>query len=127
MRIILSILFCFSLATMGNTQNTANLESAFANGNASQISSYFSSEVEISINREHKKWDQQGGKTHLQSFFSQHRPTAFTNVHKGASGRDATGYLTGDLQTQSGKFRVFVYFEEVNGARKIKEIRMDKI
>ena len=120
---ILMILFVVFTAT---AQPVSEIKTAFSTGNASQIGTYFNPEVEISINRDQSSLEKQQAVAKMRTFFSKHQPSTFSNVHEGASRSGGTGYLTGDLMTQSGKFRVFVYFEGEGNNSKIKEIRIDQ-
>jgi hypothetical protein len=121
---LLMIIFVIFTAS---AQPVSQVKAAFSSGDAAKIGGYFKAEVEISINRDHSALSKQEAIAKLRSFFSKNRAKDFTHVHEGSSrSSSGTGYLTGDLITASGKFRVFVYFEGQAKGTKIKEIRIDQ-
>lgn len=126
----LSTILTFSILFLSLTisaQSVEQVKTAFASGNVTLLSGYFGEEVEISMNRKQDVLSGEEAKTEMKSFFAKHPPVSFSNVHKGASGKNGTGYFTGDLQTSKGVFRVFVYFEKADQNMWIKEIRIDQM
>lgn len=126
----LPAILAFSILLLSFTisaQSVEQVKSAFASGNVALLSGYFGGEVEISVNRKQNVLSSEEAKTEMKSFFAEHPPISFSNVHKGASGENGTGYFTGDLQTRKGVFRVFVYFEKADQKMRIQEIRIDQM
>ncbi len=100
---------------------------AFRQANIRGISSYFGSMVDITILDSENTQSKSQALAALESFLSKNKPTSFTQVHQGTSKGKDSYYCIGELETQNGKFRVYVYFKTNASTTQIQEIRIDKI
>lgn len=100
---------------------------AFRQGNIRSVSGYFGKMVDLSImNSENTEQKDQAIST-LENFLNKNKPTGFSQVHQGTSKGRESYYCIGELSTQNGKFRVYVYFKVVSSNTQIQEVRIDKI
>ncbi|HMW75844.1 MAG TPA: DUF4783 domain-containing protein [Saprospiraceae bacterium] len=100
---------------------------AFRNGNIRSVSGYFGKMVDLTIvNTENTETKDQAISS-LETFLSKNKPTGFTQVHQGTSRGKESYYCIGELNTQNGKFRVYVYFKTVSTLTQIQEVRIDKV
>ena len=79
---------------------------SFKAGNALKISSYFGDNVDLSITDKENLYSRSQAEQILKNFFSQHKPSNFSIMHKGKSGQ--TQYFIGELKTGDGEFRVTI-------------------
>lgn len=106
--------------------NLNEISTAIRSGNADALSQFFDESVEISILDDENIYDKSEAKSVIKTFFAKHKPTAFNQIHQGASkGQDAQ-YCIGNLKSNSGSFRVYLYLKVSGGKHIIKELRFDK-
>ncbi|MFK8103606.1 MAG: DUF4783 domain-containing protein [Saprospiraceae bacterium] len=106
--------------------NLDEISTAIRNGDATALSEFFDQNVEVAILDDEDTYDKAQAKAVVQSFFAKHKPTNFSQVHKGASkGKDAQ-YCIGNLKSGKESFRVYLFLKVSNGKHIIQELRFDK-
>lgn len=108
-------------------QNQPSYEStivaAFKAGNATKIASYFSENVDLSILDNESLYSKSQGEQVLKTFFTKHKPTDFTIVHKGKSGQSE--YFIGELVCTDAIFRVTLNSKSVGADREITALTIE--
>lgn len=108
-------------------QNTPGITAALRSGNADQLGQYFDAKVELSLMDSEGVYDKTQAVAKVKAFFSSHRPSAFAEVHSGASKGSDGKYMIGDLTTGSDDvYRVYFYLSKVNSKYLIQELRIDE-
>lgn len=102
------------------------IKRAIGSGNVATLSSYFADNVEVSIAGADRLYPKSKAGEVVNSFFNANRPSGFKQVHQGASRINSDQYCIGNLTTQSGTFRVYIYVKNMGDAVKIQELRFDK-
>src|SRR5688572_2217602 len=82
----------------------AIMVAAFKAGNATKIASYFAENVDLSILETENLYSRSQAEQILKNFFTKHKPSEFTIVHKGKSGQSE--YFIGELTCTDAIFRV---------------------
>ncbi|HMG14618.1 MAG TPA: DUF4783 domain-containing protein [Saprospiraceae bacterium] len=100
---------------------------AFKDGNADAVSNYMDSSVDINILGEETTLAKAQAVQSLKNFFSKNKAKGFTQIHTGSSKAKESCYYIGELDSTSGKYRVYIYFKGSGTAQLIKEIRIDKV
>ena len=100
---------------------------AFKEGNADAIANYMDSSVDVNILGEEKTLAKAQAVQALKSFFIKNKAKGFTQIHQGSSKAKESCYYIGELDSFSGKFRVYIYFKGAGSSQLIKEIRIDKV
>lgn len=98
---------------------------ALGNGDAAVLSSYFDATLELAVLEEEGMYNKAQAGQMVRKFFTQHKPTSFTEVHQGASRSSDSQYIIGNLVTNNGTFRVYLYLSSQAGNLIIQECRFD--
>jgi hypothetical protein len=123
MNIFLSVVF--SLAPFFQTITT-DITRSLNEGNTVGLSSFLDNQVEISMSELEATVTKAEAIAQLKKFFVKNPVKSFTQAHQGNSkGNDST-YIIGNLNTQNGIFRVYIYLKIDAGKQYIQEIRFDK-
>jgi len=123
MNIFLSVVF--SLASFFQTITT-DITRSLNEGNTVGLSSFLDNQVEISMSELEATVSKAEAIAQLKKFFLKNPVKSFTQAHQGNSkGNDST-YIIGNLNTQNGIFRVYIYLKIDAGKQYIQEIRFDK-
>jgi len=123
MNIFLSVVF--SLASFFQIITT-DITRSLNEGNTVGLSSFLDNQVEISMSELEATVSKAEAIAQLKKFFLKNPVKSFTQAHQGNSkGNDST-YIIGNLNTQNGIFRVYIYIKIDAGKQYIQEIRFDK-
>ena len=123
MNIFLSVVF--SLASFFQTITT-DITRSLNEGNTVGLSSFLDNQVELSMSELEATVTKAEAIAQLKKFFLKNPVKSFTQAHQGNSkGNDST-YIIGNLNTQNGIFRVYIYIKIDAGKQYIQEIRFDK-
>ena len=113
------------ISQQGFSQMSAVLD-AIRSGNASELGSFLEDRVELGIDAGYVFVPKNTAVSQLATFFKNHRPLGFKEIHQGASkGKDAK-YTIGELETNNGSFRVYIYANQTGRKTSIQEIRFDR-
>ena len=100
---------------------SGSVESALQKGNAKDLGLYFSGMVDVSVpGHEEYVTSSQAVKT-LYDFFGQNPVKSYKRSHNSAVQEGRSGYSIGDLSTESGNYRVMLFYDT---NKKIKGIRI---
>ena len=105
--------------------NIGSITKAIENGDANALGAYFDSNVELAILDDEDIYDKAEAIKVLGQFFNEHKPKAFSQVHKGVSKNSDSQYAIGNLVSGSKTFRVYVYMKKAAGQNMIQEMRID--
>lgn len=111
-----------AFAQTGMAQITAALNS----GDVEALGSYFDESMELSILEEEGIYNKGQALQKVRRFLSSNAVSSFTEVHQGASRSSDSQYVIGDLKTNSGTFRVYLFLTNSNGKMIIQELRFDR-
>lgn len=125
MKFILALMISLPMAG-GLPQTFGDITQALRTGNASELGRYFDNPVEIAISNEEDIFDKEEAIKRVKAFFVSHTPQSFSQVHQGTSRGNESHYCIGNLSTDKGSFRVYIYTRIANGRHLIKELRFDK-
>lgn len=121
--VILSVLL-LSGGLHAAAQQNSTVETALAQGNASTLSEFFNSTVEIRILDEENVYAKQQASVVLDSFFRKYSPSDFSVQHR--NNRDSNSFIIGTLRCQSESFRISIFMKGNGGALKINQITITK-
>jgi len=95
-------------------------------GDASGISRYFGPSVDITINSSTSTYSRTQGELVLRDFFAKNTVHAFNVQHSSnSSGRPAT-FTIGYLNTNNGRYKVYMWLKPRDRGYVLKEIRFEK-
>jgi len=98
--------------------------SAMKSGNASGVTKYFDSYVDITMPDKSSNYSKSQGELILKDFFSNNGVKTFEVKHKGNN--DNGDYCIGTLQTKNGNFRTTVYMRMKGDRQVIQDIRIQQ-
>jgi hypothetical protein len=129
MRFIIStvvILFTVvSLAAIDQDQTKipAGISIAIKSGNATELSKYMNSTVELLLLEKEDFYKKVVAETILKDFFNEYHTKDFVIRHQGA--RNDAQYAIGNLETEKGSFRVYILLKKVDQELLIHIIRIE--
>jgi hypothetical protein len=120
---MVSLLFCLVVSAMSGQ---SDLYSALGKGDVAGISKYFDKEVELSILDREGLLNKEGAEARLREFFTSYPAKGYKPMHSGSSKTQESTYSIGELTTEKGVFRVYVYFTRDAERRTVAELRFEK-
>ena len=104
--------------------SSQDIISAFKNGNATEIASYFDNSVEITIGQKSTTNNKKKGEELLRNFFKEAGVKNFEVIHK--SGSASAQYYIGNLSTNAGVYRTTLFMKQKDNKTLLQEIRFEK-
>jgi hypothetical protein len=98
---------------------------ALKSGNASGISRYFDSYIDITLPDKSSNYSKSQGELIIKDFFSNTGVKNFEVKHKGDN--DNGEYCIGTLQTRNGNYRTTVYMRVKGSKQVIQDIRIQQL
>ncbi len=117
-------LLLFAWSADGQTVN--DITGALRQGKVEVLARYLDRNVEIAIPGKDDMVSKAEASEALRKFFSNYHPRSFSEMHQGRSKGQDSQYIIGNLNTDRGSFRVYIYMKSQNGSFAIQEIRFDK-
>jgi hypothetical protein len=124
--IILFSFLAISLYAKAYLDIYENISNAIKSGNASEISQYFNTNVDLTIGNAEEVYSRAQAEQVLKDFFARNTPRSFTLIHQGLS-KEGAKYAIGNLTTQQGNnYRTYFFIKQVGRAEYIQELRFEK-
>ncbi len=96
---------------------------AIEKGNATALSAYFDKNVELTLPENEGIFSKTQASQLMKDFFARNKPVEFKLMHKGGSEKSAM-YGIGELRSEKGKFRVYIFLKKSEGAFKIQQLKV---
>lgn len=110
--------------TMASIAQT-DIYTALSKGDVAALEQHLDNQVELCIFDKEDVFTRQDATRMLKNFFAEHAVKGYKEMHSGASkGRDSN-YAIGQLATDKGTFRVYLYFDKRDDKRIIQELRIE--
>jgi hypothetical protein len=110
MKTILLFLGIF-VSISGFTQNSAEIFSSIGKGDVSAFSDKLMADVELCFDTQQDFFSKAEAVKKLKAYLTKIKPISAKHMHNGSSKDNSSTYSVGELNTETGNFRVFVYFE----------------
>jgi hypothetical protein len=129
MRFIISmVVVLFTVVSLGainqdQTKIPAGISIAIKSGNATELSKYMNSTVELLLLEKEDFYKKVVAETILKDFFNEYHTKDFVIRHQGA--RNDAQYAIGNLETEKGSFRVYILLKKVDQELLIHIIRIE--
>lgn len=120
------IMLLSSSIFVSSDQGMKEITKAIKSGDASTLAQYFDEDVELTILDEVNMFSKSEAKAAVNKFFDGHKPKSYNQVHEGKSKGAGGQYIIGNLSTNAGKFRVYLYMRVDNGKYFIQELRFEE-
>lgn len=112
-----------SLQAQDQAKIPAGISNAFKAGNASELSKYINSTVELLLLDKEDFYKKNVAETILKDFFTEYKIKDFVIRHQG--GINDAQYAIGNLKTEKGDFRVYFLLKKVDQELLIHQIRIE--
>jgi len=120
--LIVSVLHSGAIpASPGVQENIAN---AIRTGNAKQLSSYFSSTVEISVPGKEGTFSKVQSEMVMKDFFAKYTPVSFIINQKGTSTGGAQ-FMIGTYKCENQAYKTYILLKPVDGVLLIQQIQFE--
>jgi hypothetical protein len=117
------MLSLLSLQAQDQTKIPGGISVAFKSGNASELSKYINSTVQLLLLDKEDFYKKNVAETILKDFFDEYKTRDFVVVHQG--GANDVQYAIGNLKTDKGNFRVSFFLKKVDQELLIHQIRIE--
>ncbi len=109
--------------TQDQTKIPAGISLAIKAGNATELSKYMNSTVELLLLDKEDFYKKNVAETILKDFFNEYHTKDFLIRHQGA--KNDAQYAIGNLDTEKGSFRVYILLKKVDQELLIHIIRIE--
>ena len=123
LKIVFLLLTMISAAAMGQDKVQEGISLAFKAGNATELSKYFNSEIELVILDKEDLYSKKQAEQILKKFFTDHSPTSFRIIFEG--GKETSRYAIGNLSTENQVYRTYLLIKKENGNSLIHQLRIE--
>jgi hypothetical protein len=113
----------FSVQAQDQSKIPAGISSALKAGDASELSKYINSTVELLLIDKEDFYKKNVAETILKDFFAEYKVKDFIPRHSG--GINDAQYAIGDLKTEKGVFRVYFLLKKVEQELLIHKISIE--
>jgi hypothetical protein len=121
--VVIFTLGSVAFVTQDQTKIPAGISLAIKAGNATELSKYMNSTVELLLLDKEDFYKKTVAETILKDFFNEYRTKDFIIRHQGA--KNDAQYAIGNLETEKGNFRVYILLKKVNQELLIHIIRIE--
>ena len=120
-----SFVFVFAYLVQGALMAQSDLNTALGKGDVNGITAYFGEKVELTISDKEAQVTKAEAAARLQNFFANHAAKGYRQVHTGTSKTNEANYTIGELSTDSGTFRVYIYYTQQGQKQVVAELRIE--
>jgi hypothetical protein len=117
------MLSLISVQAQDQTKIPEGISLALKTGNASELSKYINSTVELLLLDKEDFYKKNVAETILKDFFAEYKTKDFVIRHQG--GINEAQYAIGNLKTEKGDFRVYFLLKKVDQELLIHQIRIE--
>ncbi len=107
-------------------EDITSITKALNSGDATTLSKYFDSDVELSILDNEDIYSKAEASKIISTFFADNITKSFAKAHSGQSKGSDSQYVIGNLSTSVGAYRVYIYMKVSGKNYLIQELRIDK-
>ena len=122
------ILFLISVISFSSTKPTSEVGdkiiSAIKNGNAAGIAKHFNNKIDLKVLDKEDVFSDAQAETVLKDFFSKHRVNSYSITHSNDQ-KNGTEFISGNLVTNSGKFRISFLIKKIDAKYLISQFRIE--
>ena len=101
-------------------------ESSLSRGDMKKLVSIFNSSIDVTFSNQVKTYTKSQAEIIIKKFFSKHDPKSFKIMNKGKSSTNNTIYAIGELKSNNGNFRVYMFFIPSKEGYLLRELRFEK-
>lgn len=99
---------------------------AFKSADQRLLSKYFGNKIEITLLDQSNVFSKSQAELVMKDFFNKYDPTDFQILYKNNPTSDAARFAIGQLETKSGKFRIYFILKYIDGNLYLQEMRFEQ-
>jgi hypothetical protein len=107
-------------------QTIGEITEALGRGDTDALGGMMDDELDLSLPEGENFYAKDQAIAKLRGFFASHPPAGFSQVHQGSSKSDDAEYCIGNLATETGSYRVYVYVARRGDRMLLQELRFDR-
>lgn len=96
-------------------------------GDASAVAKHFGELINITISKTQNNYSPAQAEMVLRDWFGKNNPSKYELEHSGTSSGNSVFFSIGQLNTSTGKYRVYMLFKQRDNALQLNEIRFEKL
>lgn len=125
MKTLISVIFMICSMQIASAQHeiSADILNAISDGNATALSNYFNTNVELVVGSINDVYSKQQAAVIMQDFFRKNKVTSFTVLHKGT--KESAAFSIGTMKTSLTTYRVYVLVRKVGTGQLIQQLRIE--
>ncbi len=126
LKLILFILLMLGVNFSASAQNTSipvDIVTAISQGNASRLTPYLGTNVELVIGNKNDIYSKQQAVEIVSEFFRKNSVNDFQILHSGS--KDTSSFAIGSLKTSTGTYRVYILTRKTDGKSLIQQLRIE--
>lgn len=120
------VVFFFLCLTVSIIQAQTDLQAAIGKGDIAGISAFLGDKVDLTIGDTEEVLSKPEAEVRLREFYAVHLAKGYRSMHAGTSKNTESTYTIGELTTDKGPYRVYLYFAQAGQKRVIEELRIEK-
>lgn len=120
---VLAFALPFAYVIAQSSDVPSEIVSALNQGDATKISEYLNSNVELVIGNKNDVFSKQQASGIIADFFKTNRVSSFKVLHKG--NKEAASFAIGELKTSTGMYRVYVLTRKNENQAVIQQLRIE--
>lgn len=127
-RLLFTLILLIGLFSSSFAQTEFLEEVTFAFKNADQriLSKYFGNKIEITLLDQSSVYSKSQAEMVMKDFFSKYDPIDFQILYKNNPTNDAARFAIGQLDTKSGKFRIYFILKTSEAGTYLQEMRFEQ-
>lgn len=118
--------FLYICLTIGVLRSQSDLTTALGKGDIAVISNHLADKVELAIGDKDDILSKAEAVSRLKEFYGSYQAKGFRAKHAGTSKTHESNYTIGELMTDKGNFRVYIYFTQEAQKRLVAELRIEQ-
>ncbi len=120
--LFLSVFF----SSFAQTEFLDDVTFAFKNADQRVLSKYFVNKIEITLLDQSNVFSKSQAEMVMKDFFSKYDPIDFQILYKNNPSSDAARFAIGQLDTRSGKFRIYFILKTSESGVYLQEMRFEQ-
>lgn len=116
------LVFMFLVCTVFAQTAVDEVAKGMSTGDVSKVSQYFDKVVDITINDQQSTYSKSQAEMVLKNFFTKNKFRSFSLRHKGAGTNSTSIYVIGYINTEKGKFSMYLMFKQRDSNVLVQEV-----
>jgi len=121
-----SLVFLLVCLTLGVLSAQSEIGAALGKGDVAGISSHLGDKVELTIDGKEELLSKAAAESRLREFYKTHPAKGFKTMHSGNTRSTDSNYAIGELATDNGNYRVYIYYTQQGQKQVVAELRIEQ-